>query len=287
MNHWLELIPDAIPGALREQPWVLWRAEAVEDGKPRKVPYRVGEPHVRASSTDPVTWGTFDDAVDAYSALAGRGDDARGVVAGVGVVLTPEAGITCIDLDRVLAIDGGLDTRATTLVERCDSWTEISPSGSGLHVFVRGQVPRGLKGDQIEVYSAGRYIAVTGHRWPETPNHLAYQQPYLDSLVKLEGGGSATRRPWTGPSTPPPDDLAGALLAKLAAWGVAVERVKRWQDGYLMELPACPWASEHTTGPGGSAVMIRASGAYDFTCLHAHCAGRDWRAFRAVMEPVR
>lgn len=282
MTHWLELVVDTIPEALRRQPWVLWRAEPVADGKPRKVPYRVCEPQARASSTDPTTWGTFADAVDAYSALVGR-PDARGPVAGVGVVLTPEATITCIDLDRVLH-GNEIDTRAATLVERCDSWTEISPSGTGLHVFLRGRVPRGLKGEQIEVYSDGRYIAITGHHWPGTPTTLSYQQTYLDNLVKRDSAGVAPRRPWTGPSVPPPDDLAGALLAKLAAWGVAVDRVKRWQDGYLVELPACPWASEHTTGASGAAVMIRASGAYDFTCLHAHCGGRGWRDFRAVME---
>jgi hypothetical protein len=86
---------------------------------------------------------------------------------------------------------------------------------------------------------------------------------------------------------PPPDDLAGALLAKLATWGLRAARMKRWQDGYLVDLDRCPWSDQHTTGVGGAAVMIRASGAYDFTCLHAHCAGRTWRDFRAVMETTR
>jgi len=46
------------------------------------------------------------------------------------------------------------------------------------------------------------------------------------------------------------------------------QRIKRWQDGYLVELARCPCAAAHTTGgPGGAAVMIRASGAFDFTCL--------------------
>ncbi|MBI2225933.1 MAG: hypothetical protein HYU44_13525, partial [Betaproteobacteria bacterium] len=61
---------------------------------------------------------------------------------------------------------GRLDARAQTIVERTDSFTEISPSGTGLHVFVRGTVSRALKGEQIEVYSDARYIAVTGHRCP-------------------------------------------------------------------------------------------------------------------------
>ncbi|MBI3109002.1 MAG: hypothetical protein HYY95_26100 [Candidatus Rokubacteria bacterium] len=62
-----------------------------------------------------------------------------------------------------------------------------------------------------------------------------------------------------------------------------VARLKRWSDGYLVELDSCQWAGTHTTGSGGAAVMIRASGAFNFTCLHAHCARRDWREFRAAM----
>ena len=282
MSAWLEVRPEAIPEALREQPWVLWREEPRPGDKPAKVPYRVADPWRRASSTDPASWAAFEDAVDAYSALAGLAHATCGPVAGIGVVLTLTAGITCLDLDRVIAPDGALDTRAETIVECCDSWTEISPSGTGLHVFVLGAVPRALKGAQLEVYSDARYIAVTGHRWPGTPDELKYQQAYLDHLVRRDPPPS--RRPWTGPSVPPPDDLAGALLARLQALGLPGARIKRWSDGYLVELPRCPWANEHTTGEGGAAVMIHASGAYDFACQHTHCAGRKWREFRSVME---
>ena len=177
--------------------------------------------------------------------------------------------------------------RARTIVERCDSWTEISPSGTGLHIFGRGTVATAIKGDQIGVYSTARYIAVTGYRWVDTPADLKHQQMYLDALAALDRDSTFPRRPYTGPQPPPPDDLAGALLAKLERWGLPVDRLRRWQDGFLVELVACPWADEHTTGPGGAAVMIRSSGAYDFTCLHAHCAGRRWREFRAAMETPR
>ena len=245
-------------------------------------PYRVADPRVMASTTDPATWAAFADAVDAYSALVGRPDAMRGPVAGLGPVLTQAAGIACIDLDRVL--DGGtLHPHAAQIVARCASFTEISPSGTGLHIFVRGAVAKDIKSPRLEVYSTARYIAVTGHHWPGTPPTLRDQQAYLDQLAAI-AHPVAPRRTWTGPSAPPPDDLAGALLARLHAWSVDVAHVKRWSDGYLVELPRCPWASEHTTGEGGAAVMIHASGALDFTCLHAHCGGRTWHDFRAVME---
>jgi hypothetical protein len=279
MTPWLPVLPDAIPRELRARDhWILWRAEQQRtDKKPEKVPYQVADPTRHASSTNPRTWGRFDDAVDAQSCPELRAD-------GIAYALVQEDGITCLDLDRVI-VDGRLDPRAAQLIELCGrSWTEISPSGTGLHVWVLGTVPADLVGIQIEVYSTARFMAVTGHRWPGTTADLSDQQRYLDDLVALFQTSALPRPPWTGPSVPPPDDLAGALIAKLATFGLTAIRLKRWQDGYLVELAACPWADEHTTGPGGAAVMIRASGAYNFTCLHAHCAHRDWRDFRRAME---
>lgn len=288
MSPWLPVKAETVPVELRALPWVLWRAEPRGDEKPAKVPYRIAEPTRRASSTDPATWGTFDDAVEAYLSLAELpADPVRGRIVGIGVVLTTDARVTCIDLDRVIDADGGLDPRAETMVERCDSWTERSPSGTGLHIFVLGSVPRGLKGDQLEVYSRERYICVTGDQWPGTPNRLRVQQAYLDHMVRLADEDRAPRRPYTGLAAPPPDDLAGALLAKLQTWDVSVVRLKRWSDGFLVELARCPWADEHTTGAGGAAVMIHASGAFDFKCQHSHCARRSWREFRATLERTR
>ncbi len=280
MSEWLPVNPAGLPVALRVLPAVLWRAESRGEGKPTKVPYQVAYPSRKASSTDPSTWGIFEDAVEAY-----RCPELG--VSGIGVMLIRAAGISCIDLDQVLDADGQLDSRAALVLTRANSWTEKSPSGSGLHVFLLGTVPRALKGPQIEVYSEARYIAVTGHHWPGTPGGLRGGQSYLDALSARSDEPAAPRREHSGPRTPPPDDLAGALLAKLQTWGVPVARLKPWQDGYLVELVACPWANEHTTGAAGAAVMIRASGAFDFTCQHAHCAGRRWREFRAALETPR
>jgi hypothetical protein len=279
----LDLIPDGIPPELRVQPFVLWRAEPdPTSAKPRKVPYVIADPGRRASATNPRTWGSFPDAVDAFTLLTAdrRDHPTRGPLAGIAVILTAAANIACMDLDRVL--DGDvLDPRAQNIVAAFGSFTERSPSGTGLHIFGRGSVPKAIKGDQVEVYADARMICVTGHRWPGTPPTLHHVQAVLDRLQEEP----APRRPWTGPTSPPPDDLGGALLAKVHAWQLPVlGPLKRWADGYLLELRACPWAETHTTGPGGAAVIIRASGAFDFTCLHAHCGSRTWRDFRRRME---
>jgi hypothetical protein len=274
MTDWLAPQLDAIPLALRRQPWVLWRGEDTGGPKPAKVPYRPRRPWCRASSTDPATWSDFDAAVAAYGRLP--------TMSGLGVVLTADANLTCVDLDQALDESG----RATSdvianIVEYCNSWTEISPSGRGLHVFGYGKLPRAIKTSdgRLEVYGRDRYMCVTGHRWTPTTD-LVDIQSYLDLLAArfLERPSSNAPRP----DMPPPDDLAGALLADLQRWGIHVRRLRPWDDGYLAEI-ICPWADEHSTGTQGTAAIIHGSGARSFTCQHAHCSGRTWRDFyRAV-----
>src|SRR5262245_25065034 len=113
MNVWLPVRAETIPRELRTLPWVLWRAEPRAGDKPAKVPYRVDQPTTRASSIDPASWSTFEDALEAYTALIEHpADSMRGPVAGIGVVLSRSAGITCIDLDHVITDAGALDRRA-------------------------------------------------------------------------------------------------------------------------------------------------------------------------------
>ena len=78
MTAWLRPQPEHIPRELRSRGWVLWRAEQRGPGKPTKVPYQVRQPHAKASSTDPTTWASFEDAVEAYSTID---------VDGIGVVV--------------------------------------------------------------------------------------------------------------------------------------------------------------------------------------------------------
>lgn len=110
---------------------------------------------LNASSTDPETWSSYSEA---KSSCVGEG---------IGFVLNGD-GIACVDLDGVLS-DGVLDPRAESLLASLDSfYVEISPSGRGVHAWVRGGSPSGRKvytqddGLKVEWYSDGRYITVTG-----------------------------------------------------------------------------------------------------------------------------
>jgi hypothetical protein len=271
VTDWLRPQLETIPPALRAQPWLLWRGEDTGGPKPAKVPYCPRAPWRRASSTDPSTWADFATVVQAYSRLP--------TMSGVGVVLTADAHIACIDLDQALDESGRATSEAVTnIVEFCASWTERSASARGLHIFGYGTLPRAIKthDGRLEAYDRARYIAMTADRWTATAD-LVTIQPYLDVLAER-----FTDRPPPHPprraTLPPPDDLAGALLADLERWGVHVRRLRPWDTGYLAEI-VCPWVDEHTSGAEGTAVIIHGSGARSFVCQHSHCAHRAWRDF--------
>lgn len=88
----------------------------------------------------------------------------------IGFVLSKEDPYTIIDLDdpNKLAYKGPEEVqRAAELNEKIiaafDSYTEISQSGTGVHIIIKGEIPRGVRRDTVEVYPAERYMIMTGN----------------------------------------------------------------------------------------------------------------------------
>jgi len=112
--------------------WVCWRYGADADSRPRKVPYdsRTGR---KASSTDPSTWATFEQAVQTYAATD--------FYDGVGFVFTEGDPLCGIDLDDCINGAGKLADWAREVVETFNTYTEVSPSESGVKLYFRGCKP--------------------------------------------------------------------------------------------------------------------------------------------------
>ena len=85
-----------------------------------------------------------------------------GEYAGIGFVFSSADPYTGIDLDNCVDGDGEIALWALEIVRYFDSYTELSATGTGLHVIVRGEVPNRRNGD-VEVYSSKRFFTVTGH----------------------------------------------------------------------------------------------------------------------------
>lgn len=148
-----------VPAELRREPrWVCWRREE-RNGRATKLPVDAHNGRM-AKSTDPATWATFEDAVAAVG---------RWRCDGVGFVFGPDRAFTGLDLDHV--IEGGvLNAAYRWVVEEAGTYTEVSPSGDGLHLIFRGAKPdwaqRSRKGQPggrvVEMYDHDRYFTVTG-----------------------------------------------------------------------------------------------------------------------------
>jgi primase-polymerase (primpol)-like protein len=155
-----------IPAELRERDRWVRRSSA-------KVPL-TADGHA-ASSTDPGTWCDYETA---KRSAAG---------AGLGFVLAAKDGIVCIDLDHCIS-GGRVADWAQAIVDACPpTYVEVSPSGTGLHIFGRGSLPRGRRirrpgGIHIEAYSSGRYIAM-GRRHGAAPPVLADLSAVLAEFV--------------------------------------------------------------------------------------------------------
>lgn len=199
---------DGIPEELRHlTQWLVWKLELRQDKQGRdrwtKVPYNAGT-GTQASTTDPSTWSTFADAVDAYKASAGH-------YGGIGFVLTlPLVGVDLDDCRDPLS--GTLTPEAEAIVREFDSYTEVSPSGTGVKIFARGVLPgSGRKCGPIEMYTTARYFTCTGQRVAGTNAEIRNAQPAVDHLLSTVFAGAAVR-----PAAPP------AACCPLGACGASV-----------------------------------------------------------------
>jgi len=166
--------PEAIPETLRERnQWVCWREED-RDGKPTKIPVTPGAGGF-ASATESETWANFEAALD-YTETE-HAD-------GIGFVFTDNDPIVGVDLDDCRDPEtGDVDDAALDIIARLDSYTEVSPSGTGYHVLIRGELPEGRnRRGSVELYDTARFFTVTGDHVEETPTRVARRQDALTAI---------------------------------------------------------------------------------------------------------
>lgn len=144
---------ETIPHELRKRPqWVTYEPENKVPLDPRTGRY--------ASTTDSLTWGTFEEAL--------RQADEHGL--GVGFVFSSGDPFVGVDLDKCRDPETGEIVQwAQEIIVELNSYTEISPSGTGVHIIVKGKLSKSLsktlkeQGGKIEMYSQERFFTVTGN----------------------------------------------------------------------------------------------------------------------------
>lgn len=155
-------IRDLLPELINLPQWVaFYLGEPDQKGKRTKIPkYETAGVLKNASTINSATWMKFYEAVKCAK---------RHNLAGIGFVFSKDDQFIGVDIDHCLDENGVLEPEAAALVATLNSYTEITPSGKGLHIIARGQLPGALKYKQFEFYCEGRYFTMTGNHYPGTP----------------------------------------------------------------------------------------------------------------------
>ncbi len=157
--------PENIPDELKALPqWVMWRYVWLPDTQRwDKPPFqvRLRNPAL-AKVNGPKTWNTFGAAIAAYQTAPDLYD-------GIGFVPTKDGSYTFVDLDKCRDKQTGIiEEWALKIVRQFNSYTEVSPSGTGLRIITLAAWPfvekQGTKKGNIELYHSGHYLTITGHR---------------------------------------------------------------------------------------------------------------------------
>lgn len=149
---------EQVPTELKElKQWCMFKL-VQRNGRNTKVPVNA-ETGELAKSNDESTWSDFQTAVNGVREFGADG---------IGFFFKPP--YIGIDLDDVREdierfVEGDTqDNRVAEFIGVMESYAEISPSGTGLHIIAKGEIPEGgnRKGG-VEMYGNGRFFTVTGY----------------------------------------------------------------------------------------------------------------------------
>ena len=213
-----------------------WTDVLKPQAKPHKLPIdpRTGG---LASSTRPRSWST---AEAARTALV------KWSLTGIGFVFSDSDAYSGVDLDNCRDPNTGEITDwAWEIIRSLSSYTEVSPSGTGVHMIVIGSLPAGQgnqavhHGGKVEMYSRERYFTFTGEHLEGTPTEIFDRQSELLLLHDkvFANRNSKHSSPHPAPSSRPlsrDDDLIAR--ARRAKNGSKFERL--WNGKWEGEYPS-------------------------------------------------
>lgn len=226
-------ITENVPGEiLNRKQWTLWKISG-----DRKIPLSITGDY--ASCTDPTTWTDFSTASRIFLKNSN-------ICRGFNIATSD--GLAGLDLDNVVAPDGSISETMTLFINHLATYTELSPSGKGLHCYFLYDLPHeNRKVGNVELYFNKHFLSITGDifqqrdrlakadvgaeriltalrpRRPLLPRIPMREIPQSDSelLEKMfaSRSGDKIRRLWDGESmhkTPSESDMA--LMGYLGYW---------------------------------------------------------------------
>lgn len=171
----MEINFNNIPDELKHHPhWVNWTIEN-RNGKLTKIPINP-KTGGRAQSNNPSTWGTYDQASYRWK------ESENGGIEGIGLMF--HDGYSGVDFDKCRNPQTAhIEPWAKEIIDRLSSYTEVTPSGAGLHTLTKGALPPGgrRKGN-LEMYDKGRFFTITGWHLEGTPTTIEQREQVLKEV---------------------------------------------------------------------------------------------------------
>lgn len=188
-----------IPDELKRLPnWVVW---GMKNKKNRiaKVPYNPITGY-GANVTKAESWVDYQTAIDNSSRYSG-----------IGFVLTdtPYVGI---DIDDCIT-EKGVDAKAQEIIRECNSYTEISTSGTGVHIILKGSKPQGrckkkFANIEVEMYDTGRYLVMTGNIYDGEIKPIQANTEAIEMVARLLGTNETANKPQVKKTTVETDSMS-------------------------------------------------------------------------------
>lgn len=231
-------IPDELQQVSR---WLLWRYDEHEKKQPHSA-----KNLYKCDPNDPANWSTFAEAMSAFLRNGSRFD-------GVGFALGDD--FAGVDLDDCRdPVSGVIEPWADHIIKFMDSYSEISPSQTGVKIFLRGRLSmekprqdkvRTERGPGAELYDRKRYFTVTGLSLKETPATIETRTTQVEELYGYM--------------------YSKDLVIRMMLFDYVLEKSENRID------IKCPWAEDHSTSdqPRDASVFLTDGKSTGFKCLHA------------------
>lgn len=244
-----------IPQELKDNPqWICWVRRDKGNGRMDKLPIKPGNSDM-ASVDKPGTWGNFETAWMAYEA---------GQAHGVAFVVSDDDPYCCLDLDDCRDDETGeVEPWVFDIVNRLASYTEISPSGRGIHIFVKAQKPgercklvkakhpdNKAKEGKVEIYDSKRFLTVTGNVFNGSPLGIEERQQEIEEIYNQLFGDDLEEKAITPQtvSTTSASTVSDESIIQMASSALNGGKFRRLMDGDTTGYASCSEADLALTG---------------------------------------
>ena len=151
-NQFNIALPDVLDELKQLRQWVSYKTVERGNNKLSKIPINPNTGS-NAQINDLNTWGSYEEAINSVNKYN---------LVGIGFVFSNN--YTGIDLDNVVS-NNIINNFALDIVKQFNSYTEYSPSGTGLHILCKNSFNIGNRNDKlgIEIYNHSRFFTITGN----------------------------------------------------------------------------------------------------------------------------